>query len=180
VANFSYRCDPFAGPGYFLLGDAAAFVDPIFSTGVCLGMMEAQRACGHVIKLLKGETTPAAARRDYIKFAKNSTSIFFDLIRQFYTHEFRELFLHGVGPHLVHSAVLSVLAGHVFPRPPFKLQWRMWLFRAFLKWHKTRPLVPPKPTFSMLSFHAEQCAAIAAERRELNQKREPREVALTA
>ena len=43
TADFSYACRPYAGPGYFLLGDAATFLDPIFSTGVCLAMMAARR-----------------------------------------------------------------------------------------------------------------------------------------
>ena len=36
IADFSYTCAPYAGPGYFLLGYAAVFYDPIFSAGVCL------------------------------------------------------------------------------------------------------------------------------------------------
>jgi flavin-dependent dehydrogenase len=58
IANFSYRCRPYAGPGYFLVGDAAAFVDPIFSTGVCLGMMQAREASRHVVAMLAGKTSP--------------------------------------------------------------------------------------------------------------------------
>lgn len=27
IADFTYRCDPFAGPGFFLVGDAAAFLE---------------------------------------------------------------------------------------------------------------------------------------------------------
>ena len=81
IANFSYKCDPFAGPGYFLIGDSAAFVDPIFSTGVCLAMMEGRRAAEHVKAMLNGLLTPAAARKDYIRFAKRSTSIYFDIRR---------------------------------------------------------------------------------------------------
>lgn len=32
--DWSYACRRFGGPGYLLTGDAAAFVDPLFSTGV--------------------------------------------------------------------------------------------------------------------------------------------------
>ncbi|HUR53573.1 MAG TPA: NAD(P)/FAD-dependent oxidoreductase, partial [Gemmataceae bacterium] len=117
IANFSYKCDPFAGPGYFLVGDSGAFVDPIFSTGVCLAMLEARRAADHVNAILDKRITPSAARKDYVRFARRSTSIYFDMIRQFYRHSFRELFLNGTGPYQVHKAVLSVLAGHVFPKP---------------------------------------------------------------
>jgi flavin-dependent dehydrogenase len=83
IANFSYRCRPVAGSGYFLVGDAAAFVDPIFSTGVCLAMMAGQKAAGCVSGILKRTTSGSAARRDYTRFVDASTAIFFRLIRQF-------------------------------------------------------------------------------------------------
>ena len=53
-ADFSYSCRPFAGPGYFLVGDAAMFMDPVFSTGVCLGMVQGVQAAEHVAAILKG------------------------------------------------------------------------------------------------------------------------------
>jgi 2-polyprenyl-6-methoxyphenol hydroxylase-like FAD-dependent oxidoreductase len=34
--DWSYRCSRFHGPGWALVGDAAAFIDPLFSTGVAL------------------------------------------------------------------------------------------------------------------------------------------------
>ncbi len=44
IRNYSYRPTQLAGPGYFLIGDAAAFVDPIFSIGVVLAMYSAYLA----------------------------------------------------------------------------------------------------------------------------------------
>lgn len=41
--DWSYRCANFCGPGWALVGDAAAFVDPLFSTGVALAMLSASR-----------------------------------------------------------------------------------------------------------------------------------------
>ena len=91
IANFSYHCRPYAGPGYFLLGDAATFLDPIFSSGVCLGMMSGREAATQLQALLQGKTTPAAARKNYIRFVQNGTGVFFVLIRSYYQHSFREL-----------------------------------------------------------------------------------------
>jgi flavin-dependent dehydrogenase len=45
IRNYSYRTTQVAAPGLFLIGDAAAFVDPIFSVGVVLGMYGASIAC---------------------------------------------------------------------------------------------------------------------------------------
>jgi flavin-dependent dehydrogenase len=36
VRDWAYRVDPACGPGWFLAGDAAAFVDPILSTGLSI------------------------------------------------------------------------------------------------------------------------------------------------
>ncbi len=41
IQDYSYRSTQVAGPGFFLIGDAAGFIDPIFSVGVILGMYSA-------------------------------------------------------------------------------------------------------------------------------------------
>jgi flavin-dependent dehydrogenase len=44
IRDYSYRSTQVAGPGFFLVGDAAGFIDPIFSIGVVLGMYSARAA----------------------------------------------------------------------------------------------------------------------------------------
>jgi flavin-dependent dehydrogenase len=44
IRDYSYRPTQLAGPGFFLVGDAAAFVDPIFSVGAVLAMYSAYLA----------------------------------------------------------------------------------------------------------------------------------------
>ncbi len=41
IRNYSYKPMRVAGPGFFLVGDAAVFIDPIFSLGVVLAMFSA-------------------------------------------------------------------------------------------------------------------------------------------
>jgi flavin-dependent dehydrogenase len=149
IADFSYRCRPYAGDGHFLIGDAAAFMDPIFSTGVSVALNGGLLAVNLVDDVLAGKTTPAKARRKYIALLEESTTTLFTLIRQYYDHSFRELFLEGQGPMQVHKAVIGVLAGNVFPRPPFKLRWRLKLFDFFVKWNRKRQLVPRRRRFSI-------------------------------
>jgi len=90
LADFSYKCRPYAGPGYFLAGDSGAFIDPVFSTGVCLGMMTGKFAAEAIVSILRGEITADEARRDYIRKFESSSSIFFRLVEVFYKHPFRE------------------------------------------------------------------------------------------
>ena len=160
LADFSYTCKPIAGDGYFMVGDAGCFLDPIFSTGVTLAMKGAQQAARHTAALLRNQTKPAAAQREYIQFVEGSTSIFWRLIRNYYNHSFRELFLNGTGPHDVHRAVISILAGHVFPRPPFKLRWRLSLFFLCMRINAFLPLVPRRNRFSLLEQEPQELPQI--------------------
>jgi 2-polyprenyl-6-methoxyphenol hydroxylase-like FAD-dependent oxidoreductase len=150
TADFSYRCDPYAGPGYFLVGDAATFVDPIFSTGVCLGMMGGRLAGESVAAMVQQNASPARLRREYIRYVRDSSSVFFRLVYMYYQHSFRELFLNVSGPFDVPAAVISTLGGHVFPRPVFALRWRLRLFNICVWLQGRLPLAPRRSVFSLL------------------------------
>jgi flavin-dependent dehydrogenase len=164
AADFSYRCEPFAGPGYFLAGDAATFVDPIFSTGVCLGMMGGSEAGTLVDDLIAGRTTPAAARKRYIRTITVGSSAFFRMVYLYYDHSFRELFLGGGSPMKIHNAVLSVLAGNVFPDVPFTLKWRLWMLSLLVKVHRFFPLATRHKVFSLRTAQPLPLPQLAAAR----------------
>ncbi len=142
LADFSYRCRPYAGDGYFLLGDAACFLDPIFSTGVTLAMMSAHHAANLALAMLRGQISPAQASARHIKFVESSTKPFWRLIRNYYRHSFRELFMNGQGPLNMHGAVISILAGQVFPKPAWSLRWRYRAFEACVALQEHVSLVP--------------------------------------
>jgi flavin-dependent dehydrogenase len=150
IADFSYTCPPYAGDGYFLVGDSAAFQDPIFSTGVSVALSAAASAAKQVDDILAGRISPVKARRIYVSLIQESTTTLFKLIRQYYDHAFRELFIHGEGPLSVHKAIIGVLAGNVFPRPPWKIRWRLWFFDRLIAIHRKRQLVARRRRFSVL------------------------------
>lgn len=66
IRDYSYRTTQLAGPGFFLVGDAAAFVDPIFSVGVVLGMYSGYLAAWAIDRSLRN---PAAGPRNQAIFA---------------------------------------------------------------------------------------------------------------
>jgi len=144
-ADFSYRCRPYAGPGYFLLGDAATFLDPIFSTGICLAMVGAAEAARGVERILAGGD-PVPVRSAYCRFVDAGTETFFRLVRRYYQPAFRDLMMEGEGPLSVHRALFSLLAGHVFPRPPWPLRWRLRLMELLTEVQARVPLVSRRPT----------------------------------
>ena len=151
ISDFSYRCRPMAGPGYFLVGDAAAFLDPIFSTGVTLAMKAAVQAASQITDMIQHGKAPSVARKQYTRYVEGSTAVFWRLIRGYYQHSFRELFLEGQGPFQMHRAVIAALAGNVFPKPPWRVRWRLWLFHLCVWLNKYIPLVPRRRRFSLLS-----------------------------
>lgn len=151
ISDYSYSCAPFAGPGYFLVGDAATFLDPVFSTGIFLGMEGGREAANQIDALLDSRTTPARAQKRYAAFLRTGTAPFFRLIRAFYNPQFRDLFLNGEGPLQMHRAVIAVLAGQVFPQPTWAVRWRMRAFYACVAAQKWLPLVPRRPGFSLLT-----------------------------
>ncbi len=53
IRNYSYRSEQLAGPGYYLIGDAAGFLDPIFSVGVVLAMHGAYAAAWAIDQSLR-------------------------------------------------------------------------------------------------------------------------------
>ncbi|HUB24682.1 MAG TPA: FAD-dependent oxidoreductase [Tepidisphaeraceae bacterium] len=163
VADFSYTCRPYAGDGYFLVGDSASFQDPIFSTGISIAFEAAASAARQVDNILAGRVTPDRARRLHIDLIESSTRTLFKLIGQYYDHSFRELFLQGEGPFAVHKALIGVLAGNVFPRPPWEIRWRLWLFDRMIAWNRKRQMVTRRRRFSILSSTAEPAPAIAGE-----------------
>jgi flavin-dependent dehydrogenase len=63
--DYSYSTDCFAGPGYFLTGDAACFLDPLLSTGVHLATFSALLAAASLISVLRSEVGEEEARAFY-------------------------------------------------------------------------------------------------------------------
>jgi len=55
--DYSYAATEFAGPGYFMIGDAACFLDPLLSTGVHLAMLSATLVSASLSSILRGEVS---------------------------------------------------------------------------------------------------------------------------
>ncbi|MDP1663116.1 MAG: NAD(P)/FAD-dependent oxidoreductase [Phycisphaerales bacterium] len=151
LADFSYRCRPYAGPGYFMIGDAACFLDPIFSNGVTLAMMGSAHTAELAAAMLRGETSARSARARHVRYIERGTRPFWRLIRAYYKHSFRELFVHGTGPLQMPGAIISVLAGQVFPQQPWKLRWRHAAFDFCVWLQQYHALSPRRSPFHLVN-----------------------------
>ena len=120
TADFQYRLRELAGDGWVAIGDAGAFLDPVFSSGVHLAMTGAERAAEAARRALAGGRAPL--QRDFARYARQTRAqlgVYARFIYAWYDPAFREVFLNpphgkpGVG--WLRREIVSVLAGAVTP-----------------------------------------------------------------
>lgn len=85
VRDWSYVCQPMVGDGYILVGDAACFVDPLFSSGVHLALMSGVLAAAYVTSALKDPSIAQAAGVVYEGLYLKEYRHFRELARLFYS-----------------------------------------------------------------------------------------------
>ena len=138
IADFTYRCDPFSGPGHFLIGDAAAFLDPVWSTGLTLGLLGAEQAANSVIRMSQGgSATTERARHN--AWTKRVTDRAFRLVEGFYDPAFRDLLFSPKRPKALERAFITLLAGE-FDSVPFGVGVRCQALRALCAVQRRRPV----------------------------------------
>ena len=82
--DYSYIADSLAGPGYFQIGDAACFIDPLLSTGVHLATHAGVLAAASLASTLRGEVSEPVAitffeksyRRTYLRLMMIVSSLY--------------------------------------------------------------------------------------------------------
>lgn len=84
ISDYSYESMTFTPEGHLLVGDAAAFIDPIFSQGVHLAMSAAEQAAIALNAVLTGQMTSAEAFARYEAFYRQMFSRFRTLVLFFY------------------------------------------------------------------------------------------------
>ena len=82
--DYSYRNSNFWRPGAVLVGDAACFVDPVFSSGVHLATYGALLAARSINSVLAGAIDEAAAFREFELRYHREYSVFYEFLRCFY------------------------------------------------------------------------------------------------
>ncbi|MCT9094082.1 tryptophan 7-halogenase [Streptomyces sp. ASQP_92] len=92
-ADYSYTSEAFCGPGYYLAGDAACFLDPLLSTGVHLAMYSGLLSAAAIATVVRGETDEETARRFYQTTYQNAYERLLILVGAFYRiHDGRDAY----------------------------------------------------------------------------------------
>jgi flavin-dependent dehydrogenase len=118
TGNYSYRAQAMFGRNYLLIGDAYAFIDPVFSTGVYLAMKSAFQAADVVETVLR---EPRQAERVLGRFdadIQRGINRFSWFIYRMNQPALRDLFMNPRNIMRVQEAVLAMLSGDVFGPSP--------------------------------------------------------------
>lgn len=127
TGNYSYDATRMGGPGWVLVGDAFAFLDPVFSSGVYLAMSGAERVAELVDASLREPRREMALMRALEKRQRKGMRRFAFFIYRFNGPAMQWLFRHPSRRFKLEQGVTSMLAGDVFDN--FSVWWRMQLFR---------------------------------------------------
>ncbi|MBN9689111.1 MAG: tryptophan 7-halogenase [Verrucomicrobia bacterium] len=140
TSDFSYRNRSFFSHRVVRVGDAAGFIDPIFSSGVFLAMFSAKLGAEALLAGLDRGTDAAPELTAYERRIRAAMQIYWEMVENFYTTPFMELFLEPRAKLGLAAAVNAVLAGEL--EGGWRLRWRMRLFFLLVKLQGRFPLVP--------------------------------------
>ncbi|NNF64864.1 MAG: NAD(P)/FAD-dependent oxidoreductase [Acidimicrobiia bacterium] len=113
-ADYSYSMKKFAGNGFVLIGDAARFVDPIFSSGVSVAIHSAAYAKDSILKALETGDVSESAFDDYTVQLKSGVDVWYEFILLYY--KLLHLFTHFVTHPQYKLEILRLLSGDVYDR----------------------------------------------------------------
>lgn len=114
TGNWSYRCRQFYGDRFLLVGDAAGFIDPLFSTGVLMAVYGGRFAAQAIDAALTAGDCSAGRFAAYEQQALAGADLFKRLVHEFYGESLRKLLVHSAAHPTTCSVITSMLAGDVY------------------------------------------------------------------
>lgn len=149
AADFSYRNEKLAGARWLLAGDAAGFIDPVFSSGVFLAVMAGEQAADALHVVLDQPEKQRRLFARYERTVQRAMKVYLRFVDAWYTKQFIEVFLHPQHFLQLPQAVNAILGGNV--GTGFAIRWRMWIFYFIVWLQKYFPLCPRR---TLLPQHA--------------------------
>ena len=146
AANFAYMNRPIVGDRFVSIGDAVAFIDPIFSAGVYIAMQSAELAVPAIARALRTNRFDTERFRDYERGLAYGIRPFFQFIDRYYEPAFLEIFLRPRSFLGMLDAVTGVLAGAAFHRMPWRMRFSLNVFftiariNYWIRWLQGRPV----------------------------------------
>ncbi|MGY4492004.1 NAD(P)/FAD-dependent oxidoreductase [Pseudomonas sp. TE3610] len=118
IGGYSANVTTLHGPGFALLGNAAEFLDPVFSSGVTIAMRSASMAAGLLDRQLKGETVDWHSQ--FAEPLKRGVDTFRAYVEGWYDGSFQDVIYHPGSSAEIRRMISSILAGYAWDeRNPF-------------------------------------------------------------
>lgn len=138
--DYSYRHSRLHGARWLMAGDAAGFIDPIFSSGVFLAVLGGERAADALLAALDDPSTAPRAFARYERRLTRVMNLYLKFVQSWYRREFVETLLAPQEFFQVVPAVNAVLAGNM--GQSFSLRWRIALFHCIVALQRLIPISP--------------------------------------
>jgi flavin-dependent dehydrogenase len=133
TGNYSYMADRMTGKDHIMVGDAFAFVDPVFSTGVYLAMNGAFRGAEVVRTAFRDPARTARAMARYEAETRRAIATFSWYIYNMTRPAFQDLFMAPSNVFRIEEAMMSLLAGDVFRDTPIHMPLSLFKSLFYLK-----------------------------------------------
>ena len=114
LRGYSANVERMWGEGYALLGNAAEFLDPVFSSGVTIALKSAHLAVAAVVRELDGETVDWA--KDFEDPLRIGVETFRSFVDTWYTGELHDIIFYPVEKQHVkiREYICAILAGYAW------------------------------------------------------------------
>lgn len=124
IGNYSHTCDKFYGERWLLAGDAALFLDPIFSSGVHMSTSSSKFAAETIMRALKDKIplTNEQFGPAYEAKVRKGAKRFHNLISLFYDGQFVTLMKRTLERENMRKGFTSAVAGDVWNDDNFLFQ----------------------------------------------------------
>jgi flavin-dependent dehydrogenase len=149
TGNYSYECTLPYGDNFLMVGDAYAFIDPMFSTGVMLAMNSGIEGAQTVDVCLREPARAARALQRYYRIMRHGSREYSWFINRFTVPTMRDLFMAPRNTLRMKEALMSLLAGDIFGSTPI---WRS--LRAFKVLYYSAALLTPRRSLAALRERA--------------------------
>lgn len=143
ITDFSYTNRKLVSDRLVRIGDAAAFLDPIFSSGVYLAMIGAKAGADAVADALRNDAVMTDKMRRYEKRCRANMRTYREMIERFYTPDLMEVLMTPRDFFRVPEAVNAILAGRL--DGSWAVSWRLRLFYLLVRVQKARGFLPRIP-----------------------------------
>ena len=159
TGNYAYSCRRAHGDNFLLVGDAYAFVDPVFSSGVMFAMQSGIAAAEAIDEALRLPARRAQAFRRFERQVRHGPDVFSWFIYRMTRPAMQSLFMAPRNVLRMKEALLSLLAGDIFGATPI---WAS--LRAFKLVYYVTSLAHPRASLAALRARARNIRPVQPER----------------